>query len=65
MKRKPIKIKTKYSQKTISDTVGVTQPTISGWLHLKYQPVGLARKELKKHFPQLLKDIDNGFAKKS
>ncbi len=55
------KVKCKYSQKVLAETLGVTQPTISGWLNLKYRPVGLARAALMEHFPGVLMDIDEGF----
>ena len=63
MKRTPIKIKSKHSQVHISKVIGVTQPTVSGWLNLKFKPVGLARDAMETNFPDLLKRIDDGFEK--
>lgn len=48
-----MKIKTKDTQREISETLGVTQPTVSNWLTMKSKPQGLSAKALEQHYPKL------------
>jgi len=64
MKPRPSPVKTRLKQTMIAKITGVTQPTISNWLKLRSNPVGLQRKAMEEHYPELLQRIDEAWKTK-
>ena len=56
-------IKTKHKQTEIAKRTGVSQPTISNWLKMNSKPTGLTRKAVEELYPDLIKRIDEEWAK--
>jgi len=58
MKKTATLIKTKYKQQDIAEKLGVSQPTVSNWLGKRAKPMGLAKKALEEHYPDLAREIE-------